>query len=117
MLGCVVLEPRLAKTASALGLGDSIPFGVEVYVITHAATKGAGGIFYDFDHRFSDLDVLLLSCRRWVLFRLSSVANSARGTRTGSDYKASAKRTSTKAPANTPWHVSTELRVDELPGL
>lgn len=65
MLGCVVLEPRLSETASALGLGDSIPFGVEVYVITHAATKGAGGIFYDFDHLF----LIWTFCSCSVLFR------------------------------------------------
>jgi hypothetical protein len=45
--GGMVFEPCFAQTASALGLDDAIPFGVQLHVITNATTERTGGIFYD----------------------------------------------------------------------
>jgi len=41
----VILEPRLAQAARALGLDDLLPLGVQLDVVADAAAEGASGVF------------------------------------------------------------------------
>src|SRR5437867_1768703 len=48
----VVLEPGLSETAGVLGLDDSIAVGVQLDVVTDAATEGARGVVHNVEAHF-----------------------------------------------------------------